>query len=65
MLRKKKKSLVPLQQGKLFGFIDFFSVKHFNDDNDVFLTTAPVSMRCTDAMIVFKHHNIMCNIITI
>ena len=36
VLRKKKKSLGPLQQGKLFGFIDFFSVKHFDDDNDVF-----------------------------
>ena len=64
VLRKKKKSLGPLQQGKLFGFIDFFSVKHFDDDdNDVFLTTAPVSMRCTDSMIVFKHHNIMCCIL--
>ena len=65
MLRKKKKSLGPLQQGKLFSFIDFFSVKHFDDDddNDVFLTTAPVSMRCTDSMIVFKHHNIMCCIL--
>ena len=64
VLRKKKKSLGPLQQGKSFGYIDFLSVKHFyDDDDDVFLTTAPVSMRCTDAMIVFKHHNVMCYIL--
>lgn len=63
-LEKRRNHLVPFSKVNCLVFIDFFSVKHFDDDNnDVFLTTAPVSMRSTDAMIVFKHHNIMCYIL--